>query len=198
MATIEHISRAGFVLAGGSSSRMGADKAFLKVGERTLLEQALHTVGSVCLQPSIVGDRDRLAAYSGVISDVFPGCGPLGGIHAALSTRRAELNLVLAVDMPLVTGELLNFLLSAAESSPATITVPRTGRGWQPLCAVYRCEFLSVAEAALREGKYKIDTLYSQVAVRSIDTKELMAAGFTERLFLNVNTPDQLRALLDP
>jgi len=179
----------GFLLAGGKSSRMGADKAFLDFGGQTLLDRSLTAIAGVCGRVAIVGDPARFAKYESVVADIFPGCGPLAGIHAALLHSSAELNLMLAVDMPFVSADLLLFLFTAAEKTDAVVTVPRTRKGLQPLCAVYRREFCTAAEQALRAGKYKIDAAFSGVAVRVIEECELVAAGFSERSFFNVNTP---------
>ena len=190
----------GFVLAGGKSSRMGADKAFLDFGGQTLLDRALNVMGTVCDRVAIVGDPVRFAKYEStkhgpVVADIFPGCGPLAGIHAALVSSTTELNLLLAVDMPFVSAELLAFLLAAAEDTDAIVTVPRTGKGLQPLCAVYRHDFSGVAEQALRAGKYKIDAAFSGVSVQVIEDEELAQAGFSEQNFFNVNTPqDRMKA----
>lgn len=184
----------GFILTGGKSSRMGADKALLDFGGLTLLERALAVMRQTCSNLAIVGDPAKFAAYGTVVQDVYPGCGPLAGIHAALRHSSAELNLVLAVDMPFVSSDLVAFLLAAANETNAIVTVPRTARGFQPLCAVYRRSFAAAAEEALRAGKYKVDALFSAVAVRIIEESELAAAGFSDRVFSNVNTPEDLRA----
>jgi molybdenum cofactor guanylyltransferase len=186
------LSRMGFILTGGKSSRMGADKAFLDFGGRTLLERALAVVNSACPSLAIVGDPAKFASYGPAVADVYPGCGPLGGIHAALSNSSADLNLALAVDMPFVSAGLLAFLLKTAETTGATVIVPRTARGFQPLCAVYRRSFAAAADAALRAGKYKIDALFPATSVRVIEENELAAAGFSERVFFNLNTPQDL------
>jgi len=110
---------------------------------------------------------------------------------------RADLNLMLAVDMPFVSSELLAFLFAAAEDegNDAIVTVPRTRGGFQPLCAIYRRDFSLASDQALRAGKYKVDAAFSGVAVRVIEEDELTAAGFSERSFFNVNTPqDRLAA----
>jgi len=176
---------------------MGADKAFLEFHSHTLLERALETMCAACGEVSIVGDTAKFASYGTVVTDVYPGCGPLAGIHAALLSSSAELNLMMAVDMPFVSRELLAFLLATAAESDASVVVPRTSRGFQPLCAVYRRAFGVVAEEALRAGKYKIDAVFSQVRVRAIDDEELMRVGFSERMFFNVNTPEDLRVAED-
>ena len=187
------LSRAGYILTGGKSSRMGADKAFLDFGGSTLLERAVAVVYETSPNFAIVGDPAKFAAYGAVIADLYPGCGPLAGIHAALMHSSAELNLMLAVDMPFVTRELLAFLFAAANETDAIVVVPRTARGFQPLCAVYRRAFASTAEEALRAGNYKIDAVFPAVAVRVIEEEELARAGFSEQLFFNVNTPGDLR-----
>jgi molybdopterin-guanine dinucleotide biosynthesis protein A len=97
---------------------------------------------------------------------------------------------MLAVDMPFISKELLQFIFAAAEESKDAIIVPRTSRGLQPLCAVYRRDFLSVAEQSLRAGAYKIDAAFAGVPIHEINATELAAAGFTERSFFNVNTPE--------
>jgi molybdenum cofactor guanylyltransferase len=195
--------RTGFLLAGGKSSRMGTntDKVFLDFDGSTLLDRALAVIGAVCEGVTIVGDPAKFGKYAaakyGVVGDIFPGCGPLGGIHAALVNSSAELNLMLAVDMPFVSSELLAFVFAAAENEDnhSIVTVPRTSRGFQPLCAVYRREFSAAAEQALRAGRYKIDAAFAGVSIRVIEGSELAAAGFSERSFFNVNTPqDRLAA----
>ena len=176
---------------------MNTDKAFLDFGGQTLLDRALAVMGAVCGSVAIVGDPAKFAKHGLAVADIFSGCGPLAGIHAALVHSSAELNLMLAVDMPFVSTELLAFLFAAAEDerSHDLITVPRGGKGLQPLCAVYRREFSAVAEQALRAGKYKVDAAFSSVSTRVIEESELAAAGFFEQSFFNVNTPqDRLAA----
>src|SRR5947209_5436350 len=149
----------GFILAGGRSSRMGTDKSQLRFGNSTLIESAIDRMRKVTSNVSIVSPRDDLSKYAPVIHDVYPDRGPLGGIHAALASSTHELNLMLAVDMPLVPVELLEKLLAAAAESQAVVTVSHTSDGWQPLCAVYRKAFAVIAERALKTNDYKIDRL---------------------------------------
>jgi molybdenum cofactor guanylyltransferase len=172
---------------------MGADKAFLEFQGQTLIERALALIGRVCPSVAIVGDSARFSGYGSVVEDVYSGCGPLAGIHAALAYSSAELNLMVAVDLPFVSEGLLSYLFSAAEESGAVVTVPRTGKGFQPLCAVYRPEFAHVTDRALQAGKYKIDALFGGLSLRVIEEGELQKAGFSERTFFNVNTPADRR-----
>jgi len=185
---------AAFVLAGGKSSRMGTDKAFIMLDGRTLLARALELARSLTPDVSIVGDAAKFAAFAPVVEDLFHGCGPLGGIHAALRASVAELNLMLAVDVPFISPALLKFLIARARESAALATVGRVGERWQPLCAVYRREFVGAAENALRQGRYKIDALFDAETTLGITEEELQTAGFSANAFRNLNTPQELEA----
>jgi molybdenum cofactor guanylyltransferase len=97
--------------------------------------------------------------------------------------------LMLAVDMPFVSSELLEYLFATAQRTADMINVPRAGGRLHPLCAIYRRGFAMIAEHALRSGNYKIDATFSKTSVNVIEENELTAAGFSQRNFVNVNTP---------
>jgi molybdenum cofactor guanylyltransferase len=184
---------AAFILAGGKSSRMGRDKAFVILEGRTLLQRALDLVRTVTPDVTIVGAASKFRQFGPVVEDIFPGCGPLAGIHAALRSSRSELNLILAVDVPFLPVELLGRLVARAESNSGMMAiVPRTGHGWQPLCAVYRREFADAAESAIRAGNYKIDAAFAKLRIQGVEEAELAEWGFSPQVFCNVNTPQEL------
>ncbi len=186
-----------FVLAGGKSSRMGPnkDKAFLKMGGRTLLEHALElaraAAGSAPGNRWIVGSADKFAAFGPVVEDIYPGNGPLAGIHAALTASATDLNLIIAVDMPFLQPGFLNYLIRQARASTAAVVVPRTATGLQPLAAVYRREFAAAAERSLRAGENKVTRLFPEFHTRVIEPEELKENGFAEDLFSNLNTEQE-------
>jgi molybdenum cofactor guanylyltransferase len=181
-----------FILAGGKSTRMGTDKAFVVLDGRTLLSRMLDLARQLTSNVHIIGDPAKFAPFSPTIEDIFPGCGPLGGIHAALRSSRTDLNVILAVDVPFVSLALLDYLISRAKSSSANVTVARAVGGFQPLCAVYRRSFADAAENALRASHYKIDTLFAPATTQAIEEAELEACGFSPRIFRNLNTPEEL------
>ena len=181
-----------FVLAGGKSTRMGTDKAFVRLDGRTLLERALDVARAVTSDVRIVGEPRRFAAFAPVVEDEFPGCGPLGGIHAALRSSTCDLNVIVAVDLPFISSALLQFLIGQARDSAAVVIVPRTVHGWQPLCAIYRREFANLADTALRAGRYKVDALFAEARVEAIGEDALRSGGFGPELFRNLNTPEDL------
>jgi molybdopterin-guanine dinucleotide biosynthesis protein A len=180
----------GFVLAGGQSTRMGSDKAFLRLGDETLLARAMNLAGAVCSSVRIVGNADKFGGHGNVVEDVFPGRGPLGGIHAALNSSHTDLNLMLAVDLPFVDPRFLEYLVTRACASDAIVLVPRTGNRWQPLCAIYRRPFAAVAEAALTQGNNRIDALFGAIKLGILDENEIARAGFSCTMFRNLNTPE--------
>jgi molybdenum cofactor guanylyltransferase len=185
-----------FILAGGKSTRMGRDKAFLEYQGQTLLARVIALAHSITADVRIVGSRDKFAAFAPVLEDIFPDCGPLGGIHAALKSASTELSLILAVDTPFLAAAFLRYLIDQARGAPeATVIVPRVSGGWQPLCAVYRREFAVGAEKALRAGRYRIDSLFDLARTRVIETTELKDTGFSESIFGNLNAPEDLQAL---
>jgi len=183
----------GFVLAGGRSSRMGSDKAFLEFNGCTLLARALDLLHRLTPEVRIVGPAAKFAAYAPVVEDIYTGRGPLAGIHAALTSSPTDLNLMLAVDLPFVAESLMQFIVERAQCSDAVVTVPRIAGGYQPLCAVYRRAFAPLAQAALESGRNKIDALFSDANTRVLEESELRQFAFEARMFENLNTPEDLR-----
>ncbi|MGH9496152.1 MAG: molybdenum cofactor guanylyltransferase [Candidatus Sulfotelmatobacter sp.] len=183
---------AAFILAGGQSTRMGTDKAFVNLDGRPLLARMLELARSLTDDVRIVGEPARYSHFAPVVQDLYQNCGPLGGIHAALQSSATDLNLILAVDVPFVSLAFLLHLTQRARSSDASVIVVHTNERWQPLCAVYRKKFSEVAKKALRNDCYRIDKLFAETHTEVIDDEELESAGFSSRLFRNLNTPQDL------
>ena len=175
---------------------MGTDKALLRLNSETLLERALHTAAKVANAIFIVGSRARYARYGGVVEDIFPDCGPLGGIHAALSITQSDMNLMLSVDMPGMESAFLAWLLQQARTGLELVVVPETRDGLQPLAAIYCRPLRAVVEQTLRSGQYKIGNLFPLVPTRYIAEAEIRAAGFSPTVFGNVNTLAEYQDLL--
>jgi molybdopterin-guanine dinucleotide biosynthesis protein A len=183
---------AAFILAGGKSTRMGKDKAFVALEGRTLLARMLDIARSVTDNVRIVGDAGKYSPFAPVVQDIYADCGPLGGIHAALHSSQTDLNLILAVDVPFISLGLLLYLIQRARSADATVTVVRMEERWQPLCGMYRKQFAETAEKALADGHYKIGALFEQTRTQIITDADLQIAGFSTRVFRNLNTPQEL------
>jgi molybdopterin-guanine dinucleotide biosynthesis protein A len=168
---------------------MGRDKALLVWNDSTLLEKACAVVGKAAGSVTIVGDSARYSGFGyPVIGDIISGCGPLGGIHAALAFSKADWNLVVACDMPGLNAESLAALIAQVERFPAAdALVPEVDGQAQPLCAVYHRRALPVIERALRVGRWKIMQAIEPLAVVRLQSGD-------EGLFRNVNTPEEWAA----
>ncbi|HWC20353.1 MAG TPA: molybdenum cofactor guanylyltransferase [Terriglobales bacterium] len=204
----------GFILAGGRSRRMGQDKARIAWGRGTLLTHAIERMQQVVKRVFVVGSAVESPVPA--VQDVFSGHGPLAGIHAALAQTTSDWNLVLAVDMPLVTTSLLNLvaaqcddksivvvLRATSASAQDGIAPPATGEAFlQPLCAAYHRRVLPFLEQALSTGELSIHGLLERWqegimkgesnALRILGEQELAHTGFSSEMLLNVNTPADL------
>ena len=128
----------GFILAGGASSRMGEDKSRLRLGGRTFVERIARALAPFAPHVSLVSSRPEAAAHGlPVVHDLYEARGALGGIHAALAGCRAPWAIVVSCDLPFVTRELFERLLSLRTGvEDAVAPVQDDGRP-QPLCALY-------------------------------------------------------------
>jgi molybdopterin-guanine dinucleotide biosynthesis protein A len=181
----------GFILVGGLSSRMGADKSRLRLGGRTFVEIAAGALATVSKKVSVVGSRTGVEAHGlAVVRDVHEGLGALGGLHAALAACAAPWAAVVSCDLPFVTAELFERLASLrGDTVDAVAPVQEDGRP-QPLCALYaaaRC--LEMAEHLIRAGERRPRALLREVRTRWVPFKELSDLDGSGFFFDNVNTP---------
>src|SRR5207249_2988668 len=173
----------------------GRDKGALVVDGRSIRERQIGELAAIAGDILIVGSSgpkrygdvpDR--AVVRLIADRVAGCGPLGGLHTALLEAAFEPLVVVACDMPYVSGALLQHL--AALTREADIVVPRTDRGFHPLCAAYTRACIEPAARRLADGRLKLVDLFEDVRVRSVGVEELHAFGDIRRLLANVNSPE--------
>ena len=182
----------GVILAGGESRRMGRDKLPLEVGDITLLERVHGALACCCDEIFIVGGRGHAPAVSRRIPDLRPGEGPLAGIEAGLLAARHRAVFVAAGDIPFLTGDLVEYLLSLLSGGVPAV-VPDFGDGAHPLCAAYGREIRPAVSAALDRGARSVrELLRSLPGVRYVREGELQRFGDPNLLLMNVNTPEDL------
>ncbi|XPV76925.1 MAG: molybdenum cofactor guanylyltransferase [Desulfovibrio sp.] len=184
----------GVILAGGLSSRMGCDKNLLKVSGKTLLENAVTTISSVC-EEVFVSVRsssnclDNLHLNDSshkVIVDSTPRIGPMGGIISALTQIQKPI-MVLACDMPFMTKFLLESLLSARNGRcqgkhMTTFLHPDTGF-IESLVAIYELEALPILQKCHDESIYKLSK-----AIPKAQRCHIPVCGSSNLCFFNTNT----------
>ncbi|MCH8012595.1 MAG: NTP transferase domain-containing protein [Candidatus Marinimicrobia bacterium] len=181
----------GAILAGGKSSRIGTDKALLKLDGQTLIERAITTLRPYTGDPIIIANAPdkynflNLSVYPDIIADT----GPLGGILTALEKSNTTHCMVLACDLPFVSGELIKILWN--QGLVHDVTVVDAGFGVEPLCAVYSKRCLSPIRKQLDLGQYRVTNFYHYVDVKVIYLEQLNKI-FTPEILLNINTPEDL------
>jgi molybdopterin-guanine dinucleotide biosynthesis protein A len=179
------------ILAGGRARRFGgADKASLVVGPARIIDRQLAALAAVTRDVRIVtSDPSR---YGGIgvrtIPDAIAGVGPLGGIYTALLDAAHERVLVLACDLPFVTAAVLQRLVAESQAEEIDAVVPRSARGLEPLCALYRTRCAGAAKELIEAGVLPAARLLDRVRTRVLGP-EVLAPYDDGSLFENVNTP---------
>jgi molybdopterin-guanine dinucleotide biosynthesis protein A len=207
------------ILAGGQATRFdGRDKGSLIVDGRTILERQIAELSRVTGDVLIVerSGLDRAgfrfstarraearraeaavpvagAVVPRLISDIVPGCGPLGGVHAALTEARGDALFVAACDMPYLDAGFIRYLLGLTADADAV--VPRTERGYHPLCAVYTRACLHPIARRLADRRLKMIDLLNDVRTRIVTPEELNRFSGDGKLLANVNTPAEYAGL---
>jgi molybdopterin-guanine dinucleotide biosynthesis protein A len=178
------------ILAGGRASRFGGrDKSALVVGGRSILDRQVEELAQIADDVMLVVGEEAPAPRSDLrlVRDRVSGCGPLGGLDAALAAARHDALLLVACDMPFITARLLGHLL--ALTAEADAIVPRTERGYHPLCAAYTRACQPAIAVRLDRRQLRMVDFLADVRVRVVDGAELAALGDHHRLLSNVNTP---------
>jgi molybdopterin-guanine dinucleotide biosynthesis protein A len=194
----------GAILAGGTSRRMGMDKANLVVGGQTMLARAVATLASVCDEVSVVispGATPPAPLPTGVTvaRDRVHDAGPLAGLEAALMAASHDPVLVVAVDMPGLDAAVLHAQLRMAVERPEidVVTLPGESTGsHEPLHAVYRRRVLGRVTALLDAGERRMATLLAGLRVADLDLRKDGLLGAGRRSARNMNTPAALDAYL--
>lgn len=180
------------ILAGGKSSRMGRDKAFLKIGGTTLLARQIGLARELGASEIFISGRADVnySAFScRVLSDKFPDAGPLAGIERALDAAKSPLLFVLAVDLPEMDAEFLRRL--AVDCSESRGAVPRVNGHLEPLVAFYPKAALALAAANLERRSFAVKE-FAEACVRSGLAQFVELDAGEARHFANWNSPADL------
>ncbi len=182
------------IIAGGQSRRMGRDKAFVKLGGKTLIQRLLERTVNLGQAETLL-ITNKPAAYAHLQlpmhGDALPGKGALGGIYTALLRAQCPTVLALACDMPFVSGRLLRFMLMQLDAQ-TDVVVPRVTGYPQSLHAIYRKTCLQPIREQLLSDRLKIIGFFPAVRVRYLDEGDYGAFDPMAQSFTNLNTPAEL------
>jgi molybdopterin-guanine dinucleotide biosynthesis protein A len=185
----------GVILAGGAASRYGGlPKGLERVGGRRIIDRVLDALRATTDDLLLVANDDAADGWLPGVrrrADVRPGLGSLGGIHAAL-VHAAGAAIVVAWDMPFVPDRLLAALRDLGRGADAAVPESDSKRGVEPLCAYYTPACVAAIERRLDAGDRRVIAFYDDVDVRRLDAAAVARLGDPARLFMNVNTPEDL------
>jgi molybdopterin-guanine dinucleotide biosynthesis protein A len=194
----------GIILAGGQSTRMGSNKALLPVDGKPLLRHLAERMLALGMRRIIVacGTEDRgreyrallqgLAGDVGLAADRFPDCGPLAGLHAALSAMPEDgYGFAMACDMPVISETLFERMRRAAEEAARCPQLIRTAL--QPFHALYHTSAVGELERRLERGDLRVMPLLGALL-----TIEMAPTADEEEAFVNLNTRELYERYVHP
>ncbi|HDP70422.1 MAG TPA: molybdenum cofactor guanylyltransferase [Actinobacteria bacterium] len=179
---------AGIILTGGRSSRLGKDKCLLKLGTKTILEDLVGKLSSLCEEVILVSNTLKSHQMSGarVAQDEIPHQGPLGGILAGLKASNCFHNFIVSCDTPFLNLNLARYLI--AEAKGFDVVIPESQFGLEPLQAIYSKDCISYIEDRLRNQDFKIISFFKDVKIKKIKKDRVTELDPNALSFFNINT----------
>jgi molybdopterin-guanine dinucleotide biosynthesis protein A len=189
-----HVPVSAAILCGGKGRRLGGvDKSRLVVDGRSFVERQLEVLRTLTPHLLLV-DRDlERTCPPGVraVADLVPGTGPLGGILTALEAATTDYTMIVACDMPYLTGGFLAYLVAQTPGVDAVIPADAAGR--HVLCGVFHRGVAPAFRARIERRALRVDEALRDLCVRTIPAATVADFDTDGRLLLNVNTQDDYR-----
>ncbi len=188
----------GIILSGGKSTRMKTDKAFLKLGSSTMIEELIARLEKKFSKLMVIANDKKRYVDIGieVIKDIIPDKGPLGGIYTGLVKSDSVYNFIFSCDAPFVNPDLIDHMISKIKDSD--VIVPKWQDRFEPLHAIYSKNCIEVIERQLGKNELKVTNFFQYVKVRVINEKEISRFISSQPFFANINTPQDFYTLLVP
>jgi len=178
------------VLAGGKSSRMGADKGFLELNGRSFMARIIETVEPLVNRIIVVSSDSNYDVFNKKrVADIIPNSGPLAGIFSGLFYSESEVNLVLSCDVPLINEAVLNTLIEGYDAESDVTQLQSRGKT-MPLIALYKKHCMHPCLASLKMGERRLTKVVEQMK-----TKTIILDSNLEPLVRNINTVDELKEI---
>jgi molybdopterin-guanine dinucleotide biosynthesis protein A len=179
------------VLAGGTSRRMGRPKAWLEVGDTTLLRWMVERLGTAFSEVMVsFAEPEQVHEHVPyrLVFDRKHDAGPLAGIEAGLAVASNEVTFAIACDMPYATREFAEMAVAAARGCDAAM--PRIDGRAEPVCAAYRRSSRAAVTAALDAGSLKAGDLADRLDITWLE-------GLDPDLFRSLNTTEDYQRFHD-
>ncbi len=179
----------GIILAGGQSSRMGTDKALIRLNGKTLMENAIEICKPVCSAILISSNNPKHKNFGfAVIPDEINNCGPMSGIYSCLNKSETDWNFIISVDTALIPEDFVHFLISETGEFDAVVPIHENGK--EPLVALYRKNCVPVIQERIELKNYKMYNLLNE-----FNTKFINVDSWVQKypaIFKNINRPEDI------
>jgi molybdopterin-guanine dinucleotide biosynthesis protein A len=192
----------GIILSGGKSSRMGSDKALLKIVNETIIERITNLMNSIFSDVFIVTNTPREYKFLNIplYEDIYKCKGPLSGIHSGLVHSSTDKNFIISCDLPLITRELIDYIVEFKSNKPIKYCFADDRHHY--LAGIYSKKLIPEIERILnispeqsekKEHRYSIKSLLKNIEAEIINVEHL--SFYNENLFFNLNTPEDFEHL---
>ena len=180
------------ILSGGNNRRMLHNKAFLQMGQKSIIEREIEVLSTFFSRIIVVTNTPENHEHLRVslVSDLVPGKGPLGGIYSGLMAPKDKYNFVVSCDLPFLNAGLISYMIELTEGHD--IVVPRLNGLVEPLHAIYSKHCLIPIKRQLDRNELKIQSFFGEVKVRYIRESEIKKYDPKGIAFFNVNTEEDL------
>ena len=181
------------ILAGGKSTRLGFDKALLKIDNQFLLDRIFNEISGITAEIIVIGDYrpESLIDPAFFVQDLIPGLGPLGGLYTALKWLGKDL-LLLSCDMPGIKAAHIS-ALSRYSAHDYQAVVGSGPKGLEPLFALYKTSCLPALEMAIKNHDYALYRIIAKLKVKYVDYREVSE---DPDIFFNINTLSDYKKVL--
>ncbi len=177
------------ILAGGENARMGREKAFLRIGERTIIEEQKDTLSKIFDEIIIVTNTQKYFKKidAKVVTDIIPDSGPKGGLYSGLAVSSNIHSFVIGCDMPFINLELIDHMIKQIGEND--IVIPYSSKGIETLFAIYSLNCLETLRRQIELKNLKLLDILSFHKIRHISQEEVIKYDPKEYSFFNVNSP---------
>jgi molybdopterin-guanine dinucleotide biosynthesis protein A len=187
------MNQAAVILTGGKSSRMGTDKALLRIGEKTFTEEIYKRLkrnfDHIVLSVSAINKYAELNLEAEQVEDVYQSIGPMGGIYSVLKNTGYDQIFVVGVDNPFISEKAVKGIMELGQGYDICLIEKENGR-LQPLFAMYGKSCIPYMEQMIEKKVYKMTELCALVKTRTVSVQELEEKSVEklEETLINLNT----------
>ena len=185
------------VLAGGKSSRMGFDKSTMVLQNKKLIESTIKKLDS--LFDDIIISVDGLEKKSEfnhdkIVVDKVKGVGPLGGMISALEMAQSDRLFVIPCDMPVIDIKYISFMMKYMDDNE--IILSEKNGYFEPFPGFYSKSLIPRIEELINQNRCSIRSIFECSRTKVISESEWKKLGFSEEIFTNLNTTQDVEKYL--